>query len=212
MNYTLLIPEFCLTGLAALIVAAELWFPRVRKDIFGYLTALGAAGVLAGSLTYLRTQESFAGILQIDHYATFFRVLFLGAAVFIALISAQFVRARLRNVGEYYGVLLLATVGAIGMAAATELLTAYISLELLSFSLYVLISFNKLDPRSNEAGLKYILLGAFSTAMFLYGLSLIYGVTRTTGYSGIADVLNAANAGDINFWSDDGAGVYHHWD
>jgi len=199
MNYTLLIPEFCLTGLAALIVAAELWFPRVRKDIFGYLTALGAAGVLAGSLTYLRTQESFAGILQIDHYATFFRVLFLGAAVFIALISAQFVRARLRNVGEYYGVLLLATVGAIGMASATELLTAYISLELLSFSLYVLISFNKLDPRSNEAGLKYILLGAFSTAMFLYGLSLIYGVTRTTGYSGIADVLNAANAGDINF-------------
>lgn len=198
MNYALLIPEFCLTGLALVIVAVELYFPRVRKDIIGYIAALGAAGVLAGTLAYLQTQESFGGLLSIDNYTTFFRVLFLGATVFIALISAQFVRGRLANVGEYYGVLLLATVGAIGMAAATELLTAYISLELLSFSLYVLISFNKTDRKSNEGGLKYILLGAFSTAMFLYGVSLIYGVTRTTTYSEIARVLSAGT-GDINF-------------
>jgi len=198
MNYSLLIPEFCLTGLAIIIVAAELWFPQVRKDIIGYLAALGAAGVLAGSLAYLETHESFGSLLSVDNYTTFFRVLFLGAAVFICLISAQFARARLQNVGEYYGILLLATVGAIGMAAATELLTAYISLELLSFSLYVLISFNKLDPRSNEGGLKYLLLGVFSSAMFLYGLSLIYGVTRSTNYSDIATALQHGT-GDINF-------------
>ncbi|MHB8574181.1 MAG: NADH-quinone oxidoreductase subunit N, partial [Dehalococcoidia bacterium] len=198
MNYTLLIPEYCLTALAFIVIAVELWFPRVRRDIIGYITALGCAGVLAGSLAYLQTQESFSGLFSIDHYTTFFRILFLGAAVFIALFSAQFVQSKLRNAGEYYGILVLATVGAIGMAAATELLTAYISLELLSFSLYVLISFNKFDPKSNEGGLKYLLLGAFSSAMFLYGLSLIYGVTRTTEYSGIAQAL-AGDTTNINF-------------
>jgi len=197
MNYALLIPEFCLTGLAFVIVTLELWRPNIGKDIIGYLTGLGALAVLLGSLAYVKVDESFNGLLRVDNYTTFFRVLFLGSAVFIALFSAQFVRARLRNTGEYYGVLLLATAGAIGMAAATELLTAYISLELLSFSLYVLISFNKLDRRSNEGGLKYILLGAFSSAMFLYGLSIIYGVTRTTNYGEIATVLQTGK-GDIN--------------
>ena len=75
------------------------------------------------------------------------------------------------------------------MAAARELMTAYLSLELLSFSLYILVSFAKFDKRSNEAGLKYLLLGAFSSAMFLYGLSLIYGVTGSTYYSDIATAL-----------------------
>ena len=197
MNYSLMIPEYALVGLAFLIIGVELWFPRVRKDIIAYLTALGAAGVLAGCFAYAETNESFGELLQVDHYSLFFRVLFLGAAVFIALFSAQFVRKNLRNAGEYYGLLLLATAGAIGMAMATELLTAYISLELLSFSLYVLISFNKLDRRSNEGGLKYLLLGAFSSAMLLYGISLIYGVTRTTNYDDIATALQAGGGGSL---------------
>jgi NADH-quinone oxidoreductase subunit N len=197
MNYSLLIPEYCLVGLAFLVIAVELWFPQVRKDIVGYIAALGAAGILAGSFAYAETDESFGGLFQIDHYTLFFRVLFLGAAVFICILSAQFVRKFLRNGGEYYGVLLLGTAGAIGLAAATELLTAYISLELISFSLYVLISFAKYDRKSNEAGLKYVLLGAFSSAMFLYGVSLVYGVTKTTSYVGIAQSLPAA--GNLGF-------------
>jgi NADH-quinone oxidoreductase subunit N len=198
MNYSLLIPEYVLAALAFVVIAADLWLPRLRKDLLAYLTALGATVCLGLSFLYLYKNGSFGGLLQIDHYTLFFRVLFIGAAVFIALFSGQFVRARLRNAGEYYGVLLLATVGAIGMAAATELLTAYISLELLSFGLYVLISFNKLEERSNEAGLKYILLGAFSTAMLLYGISIIYGITHSTSYGDIAAALQG-NTGDINF-------------
>jgi NADH-quinone oxidoreductase subunit N len=198
MNYTLLIPEYLLTGLAFLVIAVDLWFPKLRKDLLGYITALGAAAIIVVSFAYARTNESFFGLLSVDHYTLFFRVLFMGAAVFIALISAQYVRDHVSNAGEYYGVLLLATVGAIGMAAATELLTAYISLELLSFSLYVLISFNKLDPKSNEGGLKYLLIGAFASAMFLYGLSLIYGITRTTNYNEISTVLSQ-NTSDVNY-------------
>ncbi len=197
MNYSLLIPEYCLVGLAFLVIAVELWFPQVRKDIVGYIAALGAAGILAGSFAYAETDESFGGLFQIDHYTLFFRVLFLGAAVFICILSAQFVRKFLRNGGEYYGVLLLGTAGAIGLAAATELLTAYISLELISFSLYVLISFAKYDRKSNEAGLKYVLLGAFASAMFLYGVSLVYGVTKTTSYGGIHVALMQLDAGNF---------------
>jgi proton-translocating NADH-quinone oxidoreductase chain N len=80
------------------------------------------------------------------------------------------------------------------MAAATEMLTAWISLEMLSFTLYILVSYAKRDLRSNEGGLKYMLLGAFSTALFLYGLSLIYGVTGHTTYVGIADALRGEAA------------------
>ena len=84
------------------------------------------------------------------------------------------------------------------MAAAKELLTAYISLELLSFSLYVLTSYAKFDLKSNEAGLKYMLLGAFSSAIFLYGMSLIYGVTKTTSFAGIATALSG-DTSEIGF-------------
>src|SRR5579883_789123 len=199
MNYTLLIPEYVLAACAVLVVALDLWFPRLRQDLLAYLAAAAAIGVLIGSLAYLRTTESFAGLFQIDHYTEFFRFFFLGAAAFIAVYSAQYLgKAKIRNAGEYYGIVLLATVGAIGTASATELLTAYISLELLSFGLYALISFNKLDEKSNEAWLKYLLLGGFSSAIFLYGLSLIYGATRSTSYSAIATALHNAPT-NLNF-------------
>ena len=81
------------------------------------------------------------------------------------LASAKYVQLNLKHPGEYYALLVISTIGAIYMAAAQELLTAYLSLELLSFSLYVLVSYAKLDPRSNEAGMKYMLLGAFASAL-----------------------------------------------
>jgi NADH-quinone oxidoreductase subunit N len=199
MNYELMIPEYILAGVAAGVVALDLCFPNVRKDLLAYLTAAAAIIVLLVSLLFLGKHQSFSGLFQIDHYTEFFRIFFLGATAFIAIFSAQFLgKAKIKNAGEYYGLLLLATIGAIGMAAATELLTAYISLELLSFGLYVLISFNKLDEKSNEGGLKYLLLGGFSSAMLLYGISLIYGATRSTSYDAIATALHSAPA-NLNF-------------
>jgi NADH-quinone oxidoreductase subunit N len=131
----------------------------------------------------------FAGIIVVDDYTTFFRVFFMATAAVICLASGKLVEDRLRHPGEYYGLIILSTIGAIGMAASRELMTAYLSLELLSFSLYILVSFAKYDGRSNEAGLKYMLLGAFASAMFLYGLSLIYGVSGSTYYSEISASL-----------------------
>lgn len=197
-DYTLLIPEYFIVAWAFLVMGVELFFPRLRKDVPAYLAALGALISIGISLFWVNETDGFGDLFGVDNYTTFFRVLLLGIAALICIASAQFVRRRLSSAGEYYGLILLGTVGGIGMAGGTELITSWISLELLSFTLYILVSYAKRDLRSNEGGLKYMLLGAFSTALFLYGLSLIYGVTGSTTYSGIAGALNGP-ARDLDF-------------
>jgi NADH-quinone oxidoreductase subunit N len=194
LDYSLLTPEFSLGGLAALILALDLFVPRFRKEWLPYVAAAGLLGVLGLSCGWVNKESNFAGLLYVDNYTTFFRIFFTATAAAVCLASAQFVRDKLRHPGEYYSLLVLSTIGAIYMAAARELLTAYISLELLSFSLYVLVSYAKFDARSNEGGLKYMLLGAFSSALFLYGLSLIYGSAGSTFYADIAAAYASGTA------------------
>ena len=186
LDYSLLTPEFCLAGLAALILTFDLFVPRFRQEWLPYVTAAGLLAILGLSLGWVNIESDFAGLLFFDNYTTFFRVFFIATTAVVVLVSAHFVQARLQNPGEFYSLLVLSTIGAIYMAAARELLTAYIALELLSFSLYVLVSFAKFDSRSNEGGMKYMLLGAFASALFLYGLSLIYGSAGSTFYADIA--------------------------
>jgi NADH-quinone oxidoreductase subunit N len=198
LDYSLLAPEFCLGGLAALILALDLFVPQFRKGWLPYLTAAGLLAIMGMSFGWTDVDSNFAGLLYIDKYTLFFRVFFTATAAAVALLSAQLVKERLRHPGEYYALLVLSTIGAIYMAAARELLTAYISLELLSFSLYVLVSYAKFDPRSNEGGMKYMLLGAFASALFLYGLSLIYGGAGSTFYDDIAAAYsNGTDAYDL---------------
>ena len=190
LDWSLLAPEYILAGWAGMIVLLDMFWGRLRKDELAYLAAAGALAATLVSLIWIDKDTNFANLIEVNNYTTLFRVLFGLTAVFTCLASARFVRDRLLHAGEYYGLILLTVIGANMMAAASELLTAYISLELLSFSLYVLASYAKFDPRSNEGGLKYMLLGAFSSAIFLYGLSLIYGVTGTTQFAGIFDALS----------------------
>jgi len=198
LDYTLLIPEFLLVGLAALVVAVDLFAPELRKRWLSYMAAAGLVAVGGISLAWIDVESDFAQIVSIDNYTTYFRVLFIGIAAVICIASGRYVEDKLPHPGEYYGLVMLSTIGAIGMAAARELMTAYLSLELLSFSLYILVSYAKLNPRSNEGGLKYLLLGAFSSALFLYGLSLIYGLTGSTYYSDISASLSEG-AGEIDY-------------
>ena len=186
LDYSLLTPEFCLGGLAVLILALDLFAPRFRKEWLPYVTAAGLVAILVLSLGWRNTDSDFAGLIFIDNYTTFFRVFFIASTAVVALASAHYVQARLSNPGEYYALLVLSTIGAIYMAASRELLTAYISLELLSFCLYVLVSFSTSDRRSHEGGLKYMLLGAFASALLLYGISFIYGSSGSTFYDEIA--------------------------
>jgi proton-translocating NADH-quinone oxidoreductase chain N len=193
-QWDLLTPEYILVAWAGAIVMISLFWERVNKEWLGYLAAAGALTSALVSLIWIDDSTDFAGIIDVNDYTTMFRVFFGGIGVFACIASAKYVSDRLLHPGEYYALILLAVVGANGMAAARELLTAYISLELLSFSLYVLVSYAKFDPRSNEGGMKYMLLGAFSSAIFLYGVGFIYGVTGATHFDAIGEALSGDNS------------------
>ncbi|MCC6387688.1 MAG: NADH-quinone oxidoreductase subunit N [Dehalococcoidia bacterium] len=194
-DYTIFIPEFIAAGWAALIIALELYDPKMRRDMLAYLTAAGALAWGVASCFYIGMDtNSFQGLIQADNFTTFFRLLGAGVVFCTALMSATYMKDRTKTASEYYGLLLLAGAASVYMAAARELITAYISLELLSFCLYILVGYVKRDGLSSEASLKYILLGAFSSAMLLYGVSLIYGITGSTSYDEIATALRSPGA------------------
>ena len=113
----------------------------------------------------------YDGVIRIDGYALFFKAFFIALGGVVVLVSVDFVRRNLEHPGEYYGILLFTVVAMMLLAASGELLTAYISLELLSFGLYVLVAYDRYNPKSNEGATKYILLGAFSSALLLFGMS-----------------------------------------
>jgi NADH-quinone oxidoreductase subunit N len=185
LDYSLLIPEYILGLAAILIIAVDLFLPKTNKQALPGIAIVGLIAASAASLAYVDTTDNFAGLFFIDDYTTFFRCFFIAITFAVVLASVQFVDLHLKNPAEYYALLLISTTGAIFMAGAEELLTAYIGLEILSFSLYVLVSYQKNDSRSNEAGMKYMLLGAFASALLLYGISFIYGTAGSTSYSEI---------------------------
>lgn len=194
-DFTLLLPEFLVAGLAFLILTADFFLRSQRKHLLAYLSVLGLAGVLAFALVDLWNEDSslYGGIVHIDGYALFFKSFFLVLGGVVVLSSMDYVKRHLSHPGEYYGILIFTIVAMMMLAASGELLTAYISLELLSFGLYVLVSYDRYNPKSNEGGIKYILLGALSSALLLYGISQIYGLMGTTRFDGISEYL-AVNA------------------
>ena len=192
VQFALLWPEFLVAGLAILVLVADLFIRPARSNaLLATASVVGIVAVLAFSLWYLWGVDDalFDGLLRIDAYALFFKALFLVIGGFIVLASFHFVGRYLSHPGEYYAIVLASVLAMMLLAASGELLTAYLSLELLSFSLYVLAGFARHDPRSNEAALKYILLGAFSSGLLLYGIVLLYGALGTTHFSGMATAL-----------------------
>ncbi|MGK2964181.1 MAG: NADH-quinone oxidoreductase subunit N [Tepidiformaceae bacterium] len=189
-DYGLFIPEYIALAAAVIVIGVELWWPNVKRELLAFFTFLGAIAWGVASAFYINdAPETFQGLIQVDNFTTYFRILSAGIVAVVALMSATYMKKRSATGSEYYGLLLIAGAAAVYMAAARELITAYISLELLSFCLYILVGILKRDRLSSEASLKYILLGGFSSAMLLYGISLIYGVTGSTHYDGIAEAL-----------------------
>ncbi len=190
-DFTLLLPEAFVTVLAILVLVADFFAPSERKHWLGYASALGLIGILAFTLLFLWGKDTvlYDGVIRIDDYALFFKGFFLVLGAVAILSSVEYVRRRLDHPGEYYGILLFTIVAAMFLASSGELLTAYISLELLSFSLYVLVAFDRYNERSNEAGTKYILLGALSSAFLLFGISQVFGHLGTTTFEGMSQAL-----------------------
>ena len=201
-NLYLLTPEFALAGLAFLVFAVDLVLPEARKNLLGWLSIAGLAALIVVSIFMLwdHDESLYNGLLAIDDFSLWFKILFMGIGIFIILSSMDFVSEHLDHKGEFYGLVLFSILGMNIMAQARELLTAYIALELLSFSLYVLAAYARNSPKSNEGGLKYIIIGAFSSAVLLYGVSMVYGVLGVTKFDAIAAGLTAATEVSPSLW------------
>ena len=190
MNLELFIPELILVVFAVIVILLDLFIQRKGAlaviSIVGLVVASGFTIAMwgGGSLAI------FNNMLAVDSFALFFKLLFLAIAFLVILASTDYVSKFARFRGEYYALVLLSTLGMMLMAAASELITIYVALELTSISLYILVGFLK-DPKSTEASLKYLLLGAIASAVLLYGMALIFGFTGKTQLGEIAQSIQA---------------------
>ena len=183
-------PEIVVTATAAIVLladasigrrAARLWLPL--------LTVLGLiAAILSGPLT-ITSHTAFGGFVVVDTFTAFFRVLFCVLAIFATVVAPEYLERRSIPAGDYYATILFSTVGAMTIALATDLITVFVGLEMMTIPVYVLAGMARRDRYSNEAALKYFLLGAFSSAMLLYGFAWLYGISGTTSFSGVADAI-----------------------
>jgi len=190
LNLGLFIPELSLVAFAIAVILLDLFIQRK-----GLLVVVSLAGlVVSAGFTIAMwggsSQAIFNNMLAVDNFALFFKLLFLGIAALVILASVDYVSKFAHFQGEYYALVLLATLGMMLMAATAELISIYIALELTSISLYILVGFLK-DPKSTEASLKYLLLGAIASAVLLYGMALVFGFTGKTQLGEIAQVIQA---------------------
>ncbi len=188
-DFYYLLPEILLTAGALLVLVIDVLAPRRESAVLGAtLGTLVVSGVAVLAFAGLDTTIS-AGLLAVDGFAAFFKVLFLLSAGITVLMSVPYLQVEGVRAGEYCFLILCATLGMMFMASGIDLITLFIGLETMAISFYILTGFLKPSRRSNEAAVKYFLLGAFSLGLLLYGMSLFYGVTGTTSLAGIADAL-----------------------
>jgi NADH-quinone oxidoreductase subunit N len=207
-DYVLALPMILLTLFALGILLIDLMLPPEWK----WANAVTAfAGVLfSAAAVFFRIhrpllrmgpeflgQGGFMGAVFMDRFAVYFFYLFLAGAAVAILMSVKYLETEKENRGEYYALILLSVVGMMCMACGIDVVLIFIGLELMAISTYVLVGFLRRDKRSNEAALKYLLLGAFSSGIFAYGLSLFYGLTGSTNLliigQRLGDQIRAAN-------------------
>ena len=200
-NIHLLLPEALLAVLAIKVLAIDLFLPVRFKDLLVWISALGMTGILVFSICLLWGIDTplYGGLVRADGFTLFFKGFFLILGIVTVLASRDYVNKHLKNPGEFYSIVIMAILAMSIMASAVEILTAYIALELMSFSFYILVSFALNNPKSNEAGLKYILIGAFSSAILLYGISLLYGALGVTHFDSIATEISNAMENSESF-------------
>ena len=190
MNLELFIPEITLAVFAVLVILLDLGVKQ--KVVLSSVSLVGL--VIAGGVSLVMWGGSypalFNNMLAVDNFALFFKMLFVGIAFLVILASKDYVAKFARFQGEYYALILLSTMGMMLMAATADLISLYVALELTSIPLYILVGFLK-DRKSTESSLKYLLLGAISSAVLLYGMALIFGFTGQTQLGEIARVLQA---------------------
>jgi NADH-quinone oxidoreductase subunit N len=194
-----IIPEILILLLAVVVLVLDLILSKQGRSNLGWVTAGGLGVILVVSLLLTRPGDEptmiWGGMLRHDALGFYFRMMFLFAAAITALFSIGL--PRIGNRGEFYVLMLVSTLGMSLMAASADLIMLYLAIETTSIPLYVLAGFLKDDEKSTEAGFKYILFGAMTSAIMLYGFSLLYGFTGTTN---IYSLAQNAQAGQLSVW------------
>ena len=204
VDFLLLKPAILLTIFGIGVMLTDLLLDE-RSKYFNALTALVGIGFAAVQMLRIQSQmreagvsavEAFRGAIILDGLGIFFIWIFLISTAIVILISVRYLEIENEHHGEYYALMLFATVGMIFLAIGMDLLTLFIGLELMVISIYILAGFLRGDRRSNEAALKYLLLGAFSSGILIYGMSLLYGMSNSTNLREIGSALAQRPAGD----------------
>ncbi|MBH0178594.1 MAG: NADH-quinone oxidoreductase subunit L, partial [Nitrospira sp.] len=177
----LILPELLVITAACLVLVLDPVLSSSQKDGLAWLS-LGTLAICMGLIASQMNHpaSAFGGIVIIDAYACFWKLLLCFVTGLTVLLSHTYLREERLYFGEYYGFVLLSLSGMMVMVSAADLLTIYLGTELMSLSLYVMAGLKRSEPRSLEASAKYFVLGAFSSGILLYGISLLYGATGST--------------------------------
>ncbi len=200
-DFYYILPELVLTGGALLLLVVDVLLLNAKRSsagaaqVLAWVTIAVIAATLASLVPFESTHVEVAhGLLAVDRFALFFKILFLVAAGITVLMSVPYLAVEGASAGEYYFLILCATLGMMVVSGGIDLITIFIGLETMTVSFYILAGFIKPSQRSNEAAVKYFLLGAFSVGILLYGMSLLYGLSGTTNLRVMAEAFGRAHA------------------
>lgn len=191
-------PELIVTVLALSVLVLDLFLPPERKAWLSRISLLGLlAALVANALIPQSNTPAWQGMLASDAISGYFNFVMLLIAALSLMLSSDYLQRQGLERGEYYALLLTSTLGAMLMGSSADLLMVFLGLETLSIPLYILSGFARGQSRSQEASLKYFLLGAFSSAVFLYGIALVYGATGTTNLAALSQQLGTMSASPL---------------
>lgn len=186
MNYSLLILEILVVALGLGLLLFDLWAPREIKKQLGYVAAAGLGLVLvlsfSGQVDTGQTQTAFQGMYVQDSLALFFKRVCLVAAIVVLVMTVEYSDRITAGISEYYALTLFALAGMMFAVSSNELSLLFVSVELMTVTFYVLTSFQRSKLVSLEAGVKYLILGALSSAFLVFGIAFVFGVTGETQY------------------------------
>lgn len=189
MNFALMSHEILVLGLGLLILLADLWTSPATKPKLGYVAALGLIGILVYSCMQaplVEPRTAFMGMYLLDGLALFFKRFFLVAAILVLVMSVSFADRIPAGISEFYSLTLFALAGMLFAASANHFAMLFVSLELVTVTFYVLTSFQRHRQNALEAGVKYLIIGALSTAFMVFGIALVFGTSGTTEFPELA--------------------------
>ncbi len=189
IDFSLMAPELWMTLLTCLVLAIDFLFPKVKKNTLAYGAIAGMAAVAIQLALFFISGKSgllFNGMFVLDPLAIFFKIFVLFSTILIVLSSLNYVNTLPFYRGEYYFLLLFSALGMMFMASANDLLSLYITLEFATFGFYILVAYLREDLHSNEAGIKFFILGVLASSIVIFGISLIYGATGTIVFQELA--------------------------